>query len=464
MKYPVPVLSVLCALLISCGGGPAETPDITGIWEGRLTGEGLELELRAVFIMEDGTITGTLDIPQQQARGLELVNISLRGDSVFFDLPSDLGRAGFRGVADGDTLSGSFLQGGFTGSFVLVRTSNVVEAPAMEGEEVVITGEDCSLAGTLTLPEGTQPWACVVLLSGSGLQDRDEYVMGFPVFAELARILDSAGFAVLRCDDRGTGGSTGGMESFSDSVLLYDAGLMLDHVLGDDRMDPGRVGILGHSEGSNTAFRLAAERPEDVAFVVSMAGPSVTGYELIPSQLKVILALQGFSPEEIEAKLQAQYIIMDAALAGDSALIDSVLREQTRMELADLPEEAVESLGDIDSYIDQAVEASAASTLGPWFRAFLTHDPAADIERVSAPVLCLLGELDVQVIPETNLGPMEDALADNPRHSIVVLENANHLFQEALTGGVDEYAVLEPGFVHGFADTLTAWLGSLQAD
>ncbi len=461
MKYPVLVLAVLSALLISCGGEPAETPDITGIWEGQLTGGGLELELRAVFIMEDGMITGTLDIPQQQARGLELVNISMKGDSISFDLPSNLGQAGFRGVVDGDSLSGSFLQAGFAGSFVLVRTSSAVEVPVMEGEEVVIIGEDCILAGTLTLPEGAPPYPCVVLLSGSGLQDRDEYVMGFMVFAELAEILDSAGFAVLRCDDRGTGGSTGGMESFSDSVLLYDAGLMLDHVLDDARIAPGRIGLLGHSEGSNTAFRLAAERSGDVAFVVSMAGPAVPGYELIPSQMKVILAMQGFTPEDIEEKLQAQYMIMDAVLAGDSVLIDSVLREQTRMDLANLPEEAVQSLGDIDSYIDQVVESTVASTMSPWFRTFLIHDPAADMERVRVPVLCLLGELDVQVIPDTNLGPMEDALADNPAHSIVVLENANHLFQEALTGGVEEYAVLDPEFVEGFADTLTAWLGSL---
>ncbi|OPL18793.1 MAG: hypothetical protein AVO35_12995 [Candidatus Aegiribacteria sp. MLS_C] len=453
---------MLCALLLlACGGGSDEVPDVSGVWEGELAGAGVELRLRASFTVDDDGITGTLDIPQQQARGLPLADFRQAGDSLSFVLPLDQGRAEFRGVVSGDTLRGLFQQNGFSGSFILERTSMEEEAASPGGEEVVITGDDCVLAGTLTLPSADPPHPCLVLLSGSGLQDRDEYVMGFPVFGELARILDASGYAVLRCDDRGTGGSSGDMGSFSDSMLVYDAGLMLDHVLNDPRIDPGRVGLLGHSEGSTTAFALAAERAGDVAFVISIAGPAVPGYELLPSQLRVLLPMQGYTQEETEEKLQAQYIVMDAVLAGDTALVDSVLRAQTEEQLQRLSEEELASLGDLDMYIEQATGASAASAKSLWFRRFLAVDPVQYIREVDVPVLCLYAELDVHVIPETNLGPMEEALADNPDHSIVVFEDANHLFQEALTGEVMEYAVLESAFIEGFADTISAWLESL---
>lgn len=454
-------LLVCSLMLLACGGGPAESPDVSGVWEGEIAGSGIELRIRACFTVDDDGIAGTLDIPQQQARGLPLADFRQVGDSLSFVLPLDHGSADFSGVVSGDTLRGLFLQSGFSGSFILARTSGEEEADSLEGEEVMIRGEDCVLAGTLTLPRADPPYPCVVLLSGSGLQDRDEYVMGFPVFEELASILDSSGYAVLRCDDRGIGGSSGGMGSFSDSVLVYDAGLMLDHVLSDSRVDPGKIGLLGHSEGSNTAFALAVERPGDVAFVISMAGPAVPGYDLLPSQLRVMLPMQGYTPEETEEKLNAQYLVMDAVLAGDTTVIDSVIRAQTEEHLQGMSEEELASLGDLDMYIEQAVAASVASAESRWFRRFLVVDPAEYIREVEVPVLCLYAELDVQVIPETNLGPMEEALADNPDHSIVVFENANHLFQEALTGEVMEYALLEPAFIEGFADTISVWMESL---
>jgi len=203
---------------------------------------------------------------------------------------------------------------------------------------------------------------------------------------------------------------------------------------------------------------LAAENQEEVAFVISMAGPAVDGYTLIPSQLEVILASQGFSEEEIESKLEARYLIMDAVVADDIALIDSILRAQTAAELARLSEEELASLGDPDAYLNEVVESSVASTLTPWFRNFIMHDPADIIREVNVPTLCLLGELDIQVRPEVNIPPLEEALVDNSDYSIVVIEGANHLFQEAVTGSVEEYAVLAPEFTPEFTGTLTNWL------
>jgi len=458
MKNPV-LCTAVTLLVLACGGGPADTPDITGVWEGSVSGEGFQLDLIVSFASTDEGISGELDIPQQGAVDMPLADILLSGDSVYFSLPSNLGRADFAGKVKGDTLMGDFMQSGTGGGFILVRTSSGAAEQEAGGEEVTISGEDVELAGTLTLPEGEGPHPCIMLLSGSGLQGRDEYVMGFPVFAELADLIGSCGYAVLRCDDRGFGGSAGGMDSFSDSVLLYDAGLMLDFLGADPGIDADSIGVMGHSEGSNIAFMLAAGRPGEVAFVISMAGPSISGYELIPGQLGPLLSMQGFSEEEILAKVEAQYMVQDAVIERDTATIDSVLRELARQELRKLPEEQLTAIGDIEAHLDRVVPPQLETTLSPWFRNFITSDPAEFISRVDVPVLCLLGELDLQVIPEHNLPPMQEALAGNPDHSIVVIEGANHLFQEAVTGAVTEYSQLEPRFIPAFRDTLCGWLG-----
>ena len=457
-------LKVLSALLIlvpvlSCGPAPSETPDITGTWEGGLTFAGSELLLDARLGYEDSVMFGAMDIPQQQARDLLLTDLVQSGDSIWFALPTGYGRGEFTGVVSGDSITGLFEQGGYTGTFVLVRVSADIAAGSVQGEEVVIPGEDCQLAGTLTLPEGDPPYACVFLLSGSGLQDRDEYVMGFTVFADLAEHLTSQGIAVLRCDDRGMGGSTGGMGSFSDSVLMYDAGLMLDHLRADGRIDPGRIGVLGHSEGSNIAFMLAAQRPDDIAFIVSMAGPAVDGYHLIPDQMEVILGMQGFTEEEIAAKREAQIMIMDAVIAGgDMVLVDSILRDQMEAELAALPEEQLAMIGDMEAYIDQTVAQNMASIDNPWFLNFLTHDPAEAAKRVQCPVLALYGGLDIQVTEGANYTAMVEALADNPDQEVILFPEANHLFQLAGTGSVEEYALLDPVFIEGFPETVSGWI------
>ena len=456
------VLSSLVVLIsaLSCGTAPPEIPDIAGTWEGEILFPGAELIITArLSYGEDGILSGTMDIPQQQARDLLLTDLSQSGDSTRFALTVGYSRGDFTGVVSGDSITGLFEQGGYAGTFELVRVSLDVETVSTSGEEVTIAGEDCVLAGTLTLPEVDPPYPCVFFLSGSGLQDRDEYVMGFTVFADLADHLVSQGIAVLRCDDRGMGGSTGGMHSFSDSVLMYDAGLMLDHLRADGRIDPGRIGVLGHSEGSNIAFMLAAQRPDDIAFIVSMAGPAVDGYHLIPDQMEVILGMQGFTEEEIAAKREAQIMIMDAVIAGgDMVLVDSILRDQMEAELAALPEEQLAMIGDMETYIDQTVAQNLASIDNPWFYNFLTHDPSEAAQLVRCPVLALYGGLDIQVTDEANHAAMVEALSGNPDHEVKLFPEANHLFQLAGTGSVEEYALLEPAFIDGFLETVSGWI------
>jgi hypothetical protein len=453
-------IGVFTLIACSCGKPePVVQADVRGVWDGGLAVAGTTLDITVELSQTDSTFAGKIEIPVQNVRGLELVGIVVRGDSVFFSIPSGLGRADFLGTVRGDSMSGAFVQSGYTGSFTLLRTSRDITLNVSTGEEVIIPGDGCELAGTLDLPQGEPPYPCVFLLTGSGQQDRDEYVMGFPVFAVLSGHLTDAGLAVLRCDDRGMGGSTGEMEAFNDSVLLYEANLMLDFLRQDGRMDPSRIGVLGHSEGSSTAFALAAGRPSDIAFVVSMAGPALDGYTTILAQQAAILRTQGFPEEEVARRQAVQTEIMDAVLAGaDSTELHSILEQQFRSEFDGLTEEELAMMGDAEGQIRMMVEQALAQVTSEWFESFLVNDPAISIRSVTCPVLVLSGGKDIQVPGDLNLPHMESALEDNPDHETVVFDDANHLFQQSVTGAVEEYATLEPEFVDGFPEAVTGWI------
>ncbi|MCK5116818.1 MAG: alpha/beta hydrolase [Candidatus Aegiribacteria sp.] len=452
---------IFLGLLAACGQIEQVNPDISGAWEGSISVSGIELDINVNFIADDnGSYEVSMDIPVQGAFGLELENIFVRDDSVGFDLPSNLGEASFAGVIDGDLISGIFSQGGAEGSFELRRTAEISmeEIPYTE-IEATITGDDVSLAGTLTIPEGAGPFPGVILFTGSGLQGRDENVMGFRVFGELADHLTRSGIAVLRCDDRDFGSSTGELDQVTDSVFACDASLMVDYMLAQAEVDPGRIGILGHSEGSTVAFITADWKPEDVAFVVSMAGPSISGYEVLLGQIEMLCLQAGLPEEEIARNVETQRKVMDIILAGDDHTgLDELFRYETLASLEDLSEEELAGLGDIDVYVDYVVAQSISQVESEWFLNFLQHDPADEISAVSCPVLALCGSLDIQVPPDRNLEPMQMALSANPLASVIVIDGANHLFQAAVDGSVEEYATLEPEFIDGFESTVSDWI------
>lgn len=452
---------IFLVMLAACGQVEEVNSDISGAWEGSISISGIELEIKVEFIMDErGSYHANMDIPIQGAFGLELVNIFVDGDSVGFGLPSNLGHASFSGRVDGDVMSGIFTQGGVDGGFELCRVGGTTaEDIPYSVSDVTVAGEDVSLAGTLTIPEGEGPFPGVVLFTGSGLQGRDENVMGFRVFGELSDHFTRRGIAVLRCDDRGFGGSVGDLEHLTDSVFAFDASLMLDFMLVQPDVDPDRVGILGHSEGSTVAFITADWKPDDVAFIVSMAGPSISGYEVLLGQIETLGRQAGFTEEEIARKVETQRQIMDIVLAGDDhSGLDELFRSATVASLEGLSEEELAGFGDIDVFVDDVVAQSITQVESDWFLNFLHHDPCSEISAVSCPVLALYGELDIQVPPQRNLLPMQTALAGNPHARVVVIDGANHLFQAAVDGSVEEYAVLGHEFTDGFESTVSDWI------
>ncbi len=271
--------------------------------------------------------------------------------------------------------------------------------------------------------------AAVVLLSGSGAQDRDEAVFGHRPFFVLADHLTRRGIAVLRVDDRGVGESEGTMAVATMEDFVTDALSAVSYLVGRSDIDRTRIGLLGHSEGASVA-PLAANRSDDVAFVVLLAGMGMTGRELLELQLVAINRAMGMPESVTEARSTMQKRLLDIATTASN---DNAVAEQARAVLSE------------SGLTGDAAEAQVRALLTPWMKFFLSYDPLPALRELRVPVLALNGEKDTQVPPAENLGPTEAALREggNPDFTVRELQGLNHLFQTAETGSPTEYAQIE---------------------
>ena len=283
------------------------------------------------------------------------------------------------------------------------------------------------LAGTLTVPPGPGPFPAVVLITGSGPQDRDETLLGHKPFLVLADALTRRGVAVLRYDDRGTAQSTGQFNTALERDFVDDAAAALDWLRGQPKIDPARVGLLGHSEGGLIAPRVATTHP-GVAFVALLAGPGVPGLQVMQVQRRAVLKAMGLP----EAMIEPRCKVGDAV---DAAVMAAPTTEAAKVEARQL---LVAS-----GLPGPAVDAQLGMLASPWYRDFLAHDPRPALQALHVPVLAVNGSVDVQVVASQNLPVIRDALADNPQATVMALPGLNHLFQTSATGDPGEYGRLE---------------------
>ena len=435
-----------------------------GVWWGTL--QAGAQRLRVVFRLQrdaDGQLRGTIDSLDQAATGIPISEITVEGNTI--RVRSDAVQGEFVGALseDGKQIVGTWKQGGQELPLTLTRGEPPTPKRPQEPkppfpyrtEEVRIPHlkERFELAGTLTIPEGKPPFPAIVFFTGSGAQNRDQEVFGHKPFLVLADYLTRAGYATLRMDDRGVGGSGGDMRTATTLDFADDALSGVRYLQKRKEIDRKRIGLLGHSEGALVCAVAAAKAPREVAFLIMLAGTGVPGEQILYRQAELMSRKAGLAEPLIERNRALQQRVFEILKRErDDAKAQDAIYEAMLQSLgagANLPENQ-----------KAALRAQAANYISPWFRAFITLDPAPYLRKVRCPVLALNGELDLQVDPEQNLPAIERALREggNKRITIRRLPNLNHLFQKARTGLITEYTEIEETFNPNALEAIRKWL------
>jgi uncharacterized protein len=445
----------------------AQGPDRwVGLWQGTLhvgvtLRIGLQIEREA-----GGGYAGTL-ISVDQGGARIPASLTVSGNSIALSVPAIAGRFQGRLRAAGDSIDGTWTQGpgalplvlGRVGEIAaVVRPQEPVAPLPYRSEEVRFpsAARGVELAGTLTLPATRGPHPAVVLVSGSGPQDRDETVAGHRPFLVLSDHLTRRGIAVLRFDDRGVGASGGQFDTATSLDFAEDAAGAVSWLRSHAEVDPARIGILGHSEGGLVA-PIVATRSHGTAFLVLLAAPGVPGDSILLLQGELIGRASGVPDAELQASLATQarsYAVVRAG--GDSTALAERLTE--------ILESAASAIGEQEriraGLTPAGVQAIVANLTSPWFRFFVTHDPRPVLRQVRIPVLALNGALDLQVPSRVNLEAIEAELraGGNPDVRVVEFPGLNHLFQTAQSGSPAEYAQIEETMNPSVLETIADWI------
>jgi predicted acyl esterase len=447
---------------------------IVGTWMGPLTIMGTQLRIAFnISIAEDGSLKATLDSVDQGAFGIPIETATYEGGVLKLVAGSIGGE--WEGKLDTatDELKGQWKQSGMTFELNLKRQAGAVtnnrpqepkEPYPYKAEEVKYANTKSAgvtLAGTLTIPEGTGPFPAVVLITGSGAQDRNETLLGHKPFLVLADYLTRQGIAVLRADDRGFGASTGDFATATSEDFASDALAGVEFLKARPEIDAKHIGLIGHSEGGIIAPMVAVES-KDVAFIVMLAGPGVDGKAIMLQQGQDIMRVMGATEEQMKTQREMQERIFNILLTEkDPKAAEPKLRALIEEEAKKQPEAQKMPKEQLDTQIT----AQVTFINSPWFRFFLTYDPVPTLSKVKVPVLAVNGSLDLQVNAAINLPAIEDALkaGGNKNYTVKEFPGLNHLFQHAKTGSLAEYSQIEETFSPEALAFIADWIEAYTA-
>ena len=451
------------AVLVHAGVSAQAQDEVAGVWHGEIKIPGQPLAVKIVLNHTDTDWTGTIDIPAQGAKDLPLININVEPDEtdtrITFAISGVPGNPTFEGSLQSDgVILGTFSQGGARLKFQLSRDSVGPARPQeprapfpYQIEEAKFERDTINFAGTLTIPSGTGPFPAVLLISGSGPQNRDSEIFGHKPFLVIADHLTRAGIAVLRVDDPGVGGSTAHPQPPTASDFADNAIAAVDFLKRDSRINRNQIGLIGHSEGGIVA-PLSATRGEGIAFVVLLAAPGVPGNEMMRKQNERILDAAGIAGEQKEIRL-ALFDQLSTALTSD------LPNDEMRQKVEEIVRQQFETNGVPRTQQDETqVRMAVEQAISPGMRYLLAYDPRPALEKISVPVLALNGELDTQVDAGQNLVAIAAALENNSNVTIHRLPGLNHLFQHAKTGLIGEYGVIEETISPEVLDLIRDWI------
>lgn len=471
------IVGAQCQKESSSGGAGAEP--LAGIWQGTVATLGYSFGVAIHVGTEQGQPTVTLDAVHSRMLGFVAKNVVVDGRSVRFTMPGIT----FAGAVDdrGD-LCGTW-SGDLRKIDVRLRPTQAVVLPKRPQEpqqplpyqvhEVAyhylpaagiqtLKGEPSqksdaiSFAARLTVPTGEGPHPAVVLVSGSGPDTRDASIMGHRLFLVLSDYLTRQGFAVLSYDERGCGESTGDFGTATLADLAMDVRAGVAFLGGRNEVDKDRVGLIGHSEGGMVA-PMVATGPDaaSIQFVVSLAGPAEAAEELLARQFRALRSLRGMQSSDID--------LLDELFHSQCALLRNEPNpEKCHTQIGALVNDVWAKLtADGKGHLSNNVGNLMATTIRmrtPKSRAWLDHDVAAPLRKLTCPVLVLAGSKDLQVDADANLTAARIALKHNANATLRKLEGLNHLFQECTTGSYSEYATIEQTMSPTALQAIAEWL------
>lgn len=455
-KRLMSLLLILIPLLTSA-------QDLKGAWKGLL--EVGPAKLNIVFhIHDDNNVT--MDSPDQGAMELPTKVVCMQEDSISVTMPR-LG-AQYAGKLVGEEINGTFSQMGHSFPLILKRGEIKMNRPQTPQppfeyttQEVVFhnkgidaktglptEGGEAWLGGTLTYPKGFKTGMPVILMvTGSGQQNRDEELMGHKPFLVIADYLARHGIATLRYDDRGVGKSTGNMAMITLQSNMLDAEAGIDYLKSTKKF--GKIGVLGHSEGGIISYMLAARGKAD--FVVSLAGPVLPGDSVLLMQNRDVLTTAGLDKDNVEKYATAL-----------SRVFKYRMSEQ-KMKFSNKPESLVPMLT-MDINLMPELRKNLIETVkmvdSPWLLSYLKYDPATDIRKINSPVMLIIGDNDKQVNATANIQAAGNNLpkAVKAKSLLKAYPTLNHLFQPSETGSPGEYAKIETTISEEVLDDITSWI------
>lgn len=442
---------------------------VTGSWLGRLNLNGISL--RIVFnisLTDRDSLEVTLDSPDQGAKNLKIGPVTVSGKNIKISAPLILGV--YNGTIENDTLiKGTWSQSGASWPLDILKLKSAFKINRPQepkppfpyvSEDIIFRNEKAgiNLGGTITLPEGDGPFPAVILITGSGSQNRNEELLGHKPFLAIADYLTRHGIAVLRYDDRGVGQSQPGSVKANSADFATDAEAAFDYLKSNPKIDHKKTGLAGHSEGGFIA-PICASANHDIAFIISLAGTGVSGEKILHRQNYDISKAAGMSENEIQKAISENKKLFGILKKNpdDRKAEEKMTTEYKRFLLKEkmTGKDSVKAL--------EQFKASVPGLTGRWFRYFLVTDPAPFWEKVTCPVLAFDGEKDLQVAADINLPAIEKALrkGGNTRITTYKLPGLNHLFQHCKTGSPSEYGEIEETFSPDVLKIITDWILAL---
>lgn len=421
--------------------------EIAGSWQGELEVQGMKIPLIFNITAEGSNFKSTMDSPKQGAKGIPVAKTSFSNNELFLEATNM--NVTYKGTLQNDKIEGLFIQNKIELPLILTKVTDVTafiqrrpqtpKAPFdYPTEEVRFENptDKNTLAGTISLPKDKKDFPIIIMITGSGSQDRNEEIFGHKPFAVIADDFAKKGIATLRLDDRGVGESSKGNDDATTASYATDINAAVEFLA---KKGYKNIGLLGHSEGGMIAPMVATSNKK-VKFIISMAGPGIAIDQLMAMQIEKGGQLAGENPEKLKLDVEITKKTFQFIKNYKGNDLKSELEKMYLIDFQKYPD----SIMPKENIAIEAKNESEKFT-NKWLLYFISFDPANYISKLKIPVLAINGNLDFQVDSKSNLNGFEKSLtkARNKNFKIVEMPGMNHLFQECTTGFVNEYGEIE---------------------